>query len=431
MSGDSLGRTDDSMSGYNSGGPQDPGGEYGLTPQGSAGGYESAPGGYETPGTDASGFGQPGGPTFLGPGQGQVSPGQPGFQQGYQPTGGYAGQAGPPQAHQGPPPYQQGPGGPPPYGMAPPPQKKSSTGLVLGIVGGVVALLLIAGVGGYFYVMNSRPDSMVKEYFEALAAGDADKALSYAANEPTDTTLLTDEVLKASNALGAITDVSITSRSEKTVRVSYRIGGQLDSVNYEVVKTDDGWKMREVAFPLGVTGTVKNVPLEINGARVKDAEDALVFPGTYELSTGSDYLAWSEPKQTVRGGTLQMPLTTTAELTDAGEKAARDAIRDLWDTCMDKKDLKPKGCPFQLAQLNGTVDKSSIRWSADPHPAKSWVIMPLRDATQLEGRTIYGLRLVFDYTNGGNSYHYDRTVTLSLNIYMDLTKEPLVVHWDN
>lgn len=436
MCGDSLGRTDDTMSGYNPGGPQDPSGEYGLTPQGSTGGYESVPGapqgGYEQGG----GFDQSG-PSYLAPGQqghqsaggyaGQAAPPNQGPPQGYQgPPQGYQG---PPQGYQNPPPYgQQGYPGQPPFGT--PPKKKSSAGLILGIVGGVVALLLIAGVGGYFVIVNSRPDSMVKEYFEALAAGDAEKALSFAANDPSDPTLLTDEVLEASNALATITDVTITNRTERTVRVSYRIGGELDSVNYEVTKTSDGWKMREVAFPIGVVAGVKNVPAVINGVKVADVEKALVFPGTYEFATSSKHLAWTEPQQTLRGGTLQVPISTRVELTDGGEDAARQAIRDRWDTCMKKRELKPKGCPFQLASLNGTVDKSTIRWSADPHPAKTWVIMPLRDATRLEGRAVYGLRLAFDYSSGSNKYHYDRTVSLSLNIYLDMTQKKPEVHWE-
>ncbi|WP_163571663.1 hypothetical protein [Fodinicola feengrottensis] len=90
------------------------------------------------------GYGQPAqasGP----PGYGQPASGPPGYgQPASGPPGGYG------QPASGPPGYGQPPFGQPGY-PAPPVQKRSSTGLIIGIVAGVLVLLLCIGaVGGYF-----------------------------------------------------------------------------------------------------------------------------------------------------------------------------------------------------------------------------------------------------------------------------------------
>lgn len=388
------------MSGYTPNGP--PGSDpYGLAPQGS-GGYDGPQGGYESP---------PGGSDQFGQGHG----------------GGYSGQAAPP-PHQ---PYGQPPPsyGPPPHGGYGMPQpKKSSTGLVLGIVGGVLALLLIGGVGGFFLLRSNRPDQMVLDYFAALQAGDADQALSFAQQRPSDTSLLTDEVLRKSNELGAIRNVEISSRSGSTVRVNYQIDGSPAFATLQVTETNDGWKLRTAAFPISVMARSDAAPLLLNGVEV--VEGAVAFPGVYEVDTGSQHLSWNQDEVVIRADDAAVLLPLTLTISDDGEEAARDAIRATWDTCMEKRELKPKGCPFQM-ELDGTVKSDTIRWSAEPHPADVWQMAPLTDPTKVSGPVSYGLRLVFDYTRGGESYTYDKTVTLRLSVYFDFTEDELQTHWES
>ncbi|GAA1699859.1 hypothetical protein [Fodinicola feengrottensis] len=107
------------------------------------------PGAYQDPVT-GTGYGDP---TQSGyPGQGQ--PGyqsQPGYQQPASAPPGY----GPASA---PPGYGQPAFGEPGY-APPPPPKKSNTGLIIGLVAGVAALLLCVGAGtvGYFVVFRGTP----------------------------------------------------------------------------------------------------------------------------------------------------------------------------------------------------------------------------------------------------------------------------------
>lgn len=375
------------------GGPQhDPHGQYGITPHGQTGpnqpGQYGAPvGGY----SGQQGYGQPG-------------YGQPGYGQ-QQPQGG----------------WQQ----PPPQ----PPKKKSPLGLVLGLVGGLLALLLIVGVAVVFLVVLAKgPEETVKKYFEALQAGNATEALSYAAVPPSDTTLLTDEVLAKANELGGVSNLDIRSSSDTSVRVTYTLGGKEQMATYNVSKTDDGWKMNQVAFAAKLVNASKSVPLTINGAKA-DPTSLLLFPGTYEMDSGSEWFAWTE-STIVMTGSREVMVNGRAEVTNEGMEASKAAIKKWFDGCLAKKEFKPKGCPFQLSKVNGQPDTSSIKWSVKgTHPADRWRPTTLEDPAKVGGSVVYRINLEFDYTSGGKKYHYDRGAVFSQVVLVNLTKDPITVAW--
>ncbi|MFG2003374.1 hypothetical protein ACGFNU_29865 [Spirillospora sp. NPDC048911] len=128
--------------GYGQQPPQQPGYPSQSPPYGGGnvppGGYGQQPGGYEPPG----GYGQPGSygqPTQPGQPGGYGQPGQPG---GYGQPGSY-GQPG-------------GYGQPGPYGG--PPRRKSSLGLIIGLIVGAAVVVLIASVAVFMATGDSGPD---------------------------------------------------------------------------------------------------------------------------------------------------------------------------------------------------------------------------------------------------------------------------------
>src|SRR5699024_5527404 len=66
----------------------------------------------------------------------------------------------------------------------------------------------------------------VTGYLQALAAGDASKALGYLADRPASTSLMSDEVLAASAKSAPITGISVPAVKPEAqiVRASYRLG---------------------------------------------------------------------------------------------------------------------------------------------------------------------------------------------------------------
>ncbi|MGD7708005.1 hypothetical protein [Microlunatus sp. Y2014] len=415
------------MSGYPQG-PQ-PYDEFGLTPHGQ--GQSGAPQGqHGTP------QGQPSAP------QGQ--PGAPQGQPGYGQQGGYSGQpAGYSGQPQQPTPPGYGPqsaasasypGGPvPPAG--PPPKKKSPLGLVLGLIGGFVVLAILAMVGVIVFVINNKPDEMAEKYFAALAAGNATEALSYSSNDPIDKSLLTDEVLKKSNELGAITDVVVQSSTSRSVTVSMKIGGTVDEVTYGVTKVDGEWKMTDAAFQVRMmTVGTENAPLLVNGVKPGATGQMYLFPGTYEFGTGTKNLAWTEPKKVFTGGMVMTPMAgMRVEMTDEGKEAARTAIREWLKGCAAKKELEPAGCPFRLktSSFNGTPDTNTIKWTIVGDPAARWQPQLLTDPREVRGLLPYTVRLQFNYTRGAEKQSYDQRVTLSTTVKADMTTDPPKLSYGN
>jgi len=316
---------------------------------------------------------------------------------------------------------------------APPPKKKSSAGVIIAIVAGVVVLALIALVVVVVFVVNNKPDDMVKKYFAALADGNATEALSYAKTQPTDTTLLTDEVLRKSNELGTISDVKITSSSSSLVVVSMRIGSTTKSATYKVSKGSDGWQLDVAAWAVPIV-TSSTVPLVVNGVKAPSIKNAYVFPGTYELTTGTKNLAWKESKQVFTGGTLQVPTSASVVVTDDGKKAAKAAISSLFSECTAVKSFNPKrsnggNCPFYVKSPRSGSITSTIRWSIPTDPANSWVPSFSTDPTTVSGPVVYVIRLQYNYTANGQTYSADSTNTLTQTFVADMTADPVKITW--
>ncbi|MFT4166718.1 MAG: proline-rich domain-containing protein [Microlunatus sp.] len=365
---------------------------------------------------------QYGGPEYQGPGYSQQPPAPSG---GYPPAYGQAsappyGQPTPPAPYgqptpspygqPTPPPYSQptpppvygqggpqGPGGPqPPYGMyapgQPPPKKKTKLPIIIGA--GVLALVLIGGLISFAVLRNNKtpttggtttgtssqpptpapaakPSDAVQGYLQALASGDAQAALSFAATQPSDNTFLTNEVLAASNKLAPIADINVPVVDDEyayTVNASYTRGGKKVNTSFSVQKDGDIWQLREVAYDLDLGSLLnKTLPMIINGVRVQ-SDSISVFPGTYQLTTGTKNISYGStgiiavdsPTEYPRGLTKLSP-----KVTKTGEKAFTKAVKASITKCVKSKKLKNKGCPNNVARVTGNVTprEGTFRWT--------------------------------------------------------------------
>jgi hypothetical protein len=354
-----------------------------------------------------------GGPAYPGPAYGQGQPpsgpyGQPTPSGPYPPQYGQGvpqgpgGPQGPGSPGGGP---QQGPGGPggpggpqQPYGMygpGQPQQPKKSNKLPLIIGAAVLALVLVGTIIGVAVVRgggdepaagggaggggtssapaeSKLPSDAVRGYLEALAAGDAQTALSYASTAPSDTTFLTNEVLAASLKAGPITAINVPEVNDKytySVAASYKIGNQAVNADFPVEQEGDAWKLREVAYDLTLSSSQnKTLPMLINGVTV-EADKAAVFPGTYAFTTGLDNIGYGKNNKLVVKSVSDYPEGMSEiqpTITSAGEKAFTKAVEDSLDKCMKSKKIKNENCPNTFDQITGAQpDNGTLKWSYD------------------------------------------------------------------
>jgi hypothetical protein len=154
------------------------------------------------------------------------------------------------------------------------------------------------------------PESIVKSYLEAVASGDAAKAIEIInpGIEKGDRILLTDKALKASTkienivVLPAVTDEGDlpvdTSKSDVNpgtveIQVTYDIDGETVNNSFKADQSDKGWKVTGGYKSLEVFLDEVATGFTVNGVKVEGSElrTLPVFPGTYEVAMAeNDYL---------------------------------------------------------------------------------------------------------------------------------------------
>ncbi|MFX4272178.1 hypothetical protein ACQBAR_14855 [Propionibacteriaceae bacterium Y1685] len=330
----------------------------------------SGPGQYGQQGYGQQGYGQQ---PSSGPSASSIPPQQPG--QGS--AAGY-GAAGYGQSSYG----QGGTGGGYNPGGPTPPKKGMSKGLLYGIIAGIAAIALIAAIAIGVAVTRGGDDpddpptsapvetklasDAVRGYLEALAAGDAETALSFAEVSPPDATMLTNEVLAASNKQGEITGINVPEVADEnaySVAANYKIGTRTINKEFSVSKVGEDWKLSEIVGELTVQLN-DTLPTLVNGVEAQ-SETLYVFPGTYVFDTGNKYVGFGSKNKvnvdapgSYESGPYDMELNKTGQ--DAALKAAKDSL--AW--CLKQKSMSPKGCGFQVnARSNQKVDTKTITWT--------------------------------------------------------------------
>ena len=334
--------------------------EQSFPPPGQPSPYGAQPGQpYGAPaGRPDQGQSYPGQPYVAQPGQGQPAQAYPGQPYAAQPGQPYPGQ---PYAAQPGQPYPVQPG----QAYAPQPPRKTSKGLLWGLIGGGAALLLVAILVVALLVVPAITRSSVtaadtvKAYLTAVSKGDAKTALGYLEGVP-DKTLLTDAVLKESNRLAPISRISVAKggegKSTATVIASYRIGDKmLSSVTYEAYRIKDTWKIANGVNPVSLDA-LRGLDATFNGVPTADIKNAYVFPGAYEIALDSKYFS-IDGDTTL---TIASPEDAAAlydvktALNDAGVAAFRSLVRTAVEGCVAMKTLAtPCGMDITAIDLSG------------------------------------------------------------------------------
>lgn len=218
----------------------------------------------------------------------------------------------------------------------------------------------------------SAPDATaagaVRGYLQALAAGDADAALGFAATPPADASLLTDEVLTSALAGRPLAEIEVGESPDdpprQLVSAHYRLGAEVVSSTFEVERKQDVWRLAEVAATLDLTALRwGEVPLTINGAPVVSTTPSL-FPGAYTLGTSAARYMVENPDFVVQTTTGQPGLGATLTLSEEGRSEIAAAATAHLKACVKQRELDPTDCGFALTNPKGTkLKKSTMRWA--------------------------------------------------------------------
>jgi hypothetical protein len=279
---------------------------------------------------------------------------------------------------------------------------------------------------------TSRPSDAVSAYLQAVAAGDATAALSYAADPAPTGQLLTNEVLAASLKRAPLTGIDVPvveDQSAKSVSASYTLGSSDVSESFDVVKVGDMWKIGRAVKDLDISVLVSgSVPVKINGVKVTD-ESVAVLPGSYAFTTGQPYVGYGSKNVVlvkspyVEADTYQIQ----SQLTKAGKKAVISATKKSFNKCLHQHSLNPSNCP-QKFNSKYSYKKSTITWSRsgrDPFrkPAVSFSENQARIQIPID------LKLSGSCTYQGRSGNCSGNLTGKSVAVVKVTSKPLKVKW--
>lgn len=317
--------------------------------------------------------------------------------------------------------------------------RRSRSRWISAVVFAVVAVL-IAGVAWLLRpqppassVPSTTPQEAVAGYLNALVEADANRALEYALNRPTDTTLLTDEVLKASHKTAKLAVVNVPEvegRTMVTVPAQVTLDGEPATINFSVSETEVGWRLGQVTSTIDPGTLPTSLETSLNGVRLTAPAHIEVFPGIYVFDQDLPQLKLEGNRVAVTAVGEDIPAGLHAVLTSAGEKAANKIAAAALKKCLAKKDPNPDGCPNSVAvDKNQKIDTKSIRWNlvGDPWKTATYTV-DATDPTQIRGATTLKLRFRCTLTEGGEKYTVDQTNSVKVRYALTVTdaKEPVV-----
>jgi hypothetical protein len=293
-------------------------------------------------------------------------------------------------------------------------------GLALLIGGAIVAVTGYTGGAG--------PAEAVRQYYRALAAGDAPKALAWGTVPSGPHTLLTSAVLKQQLAAAPIRDVSSvsTTRTGSTarVKVKYTLGfpavalGVTDTV--AVVERHGDWRLARAAVVTQLVLPAAGQRAEVNGGTVPTGL-VPVFPGAAPITFDTPYLDLDPAQSTISFAT-ESEIDVGVEVSAAGRRAARAAVTAALTRCVTSAPAVTCPVPsgrFVPGSLHGTISSANYTVTLDESAAAGVI-----DVTaQVPFRGSYR-RLGF--TNRARAGTGSATIDVHALAY---AAAPLSVHW--
>jgi hypothetical protein len=276
-----------------------------------------------------------------------------------------------------------------------------------------------------------RPSDAVAAYLQALAAGDATAALSYAADPAPTGPLLTNAVLAESQQRTPLTGIDVPvveDQNAKSVSATYTLGSSAVSGSFDVVKVGSSWKLTRAVKDLDLSFIVDGpVPLKINGVKVAQ-QSVGVLPGSYAFGTGLPYVSYGSQNVVLVKSPFAEANTYNiqSQLTNAGKKAAVSAAKKSYNKCLKAHSLTPKNCP-QKFNSKYRYDKSTITWKEAGNPFRNTEVT--FSGSQARIQIPLNLKLSGSCTYQGRSGNCSGTLRGTSVAVVMVTTTPLKAKW--
>ncbi|GAA0537283.1 hypothetical protein GCM10010172_18320 [Paractinoplanes ferrugineus] len=235
------------------------------------------------------------------------------------------------------------------------------------VVGMVAVLVAVLGIG------RDGPDSAVKDYFGALAEGDAGKALAQtyegsaaAQKNPLLTSAALADPARRPSAVAVGKVYKLPGAEAWRVTVAFVANGKDLSMPVTVRKIDGEYVLVE-AFTEVRVSPESTAGVTVNGVQVPEGGTNLVaFPGSYEIKVaGTPLIAETVVLAEQMSGSHAYASIFSRDLAPGVQKEVDKQVRAKLDACLKSTSDAPSGCPFR-AFLPG--EKPTVKWTMPTYP---------------------------------------------------------------
>lgn len=305
--------------------------------------------------------------------------------------------------------------------------------VVLALVGGI-ALAVRQQQPAASSVPAETPQQAVRGYLDALVALDADRALEYAVSKPTNTAMLSREVLAQSQKVAPLAVVEVPEvEGAGPVQVPAKVtfGGQESTITFSVSRGDSGWRLGQITSLIDPGGLATAMKPTLNGQPLAGTGHLEVFPGVYTFGEGLKEInfAESEVRVVAVGEDVRAGLQPT--LTKAGTDRANAIALASLKACMAKQEPTPEGCPNRVrADTGQKLSTKSIKWDLVGNPWKNATYtLDVNDPTQARGAATLQFRFRGTLTQGGATYAADQVDAIDVRYLLTVTDSKVKVAW--
>jgi hypothetical protein len=244
-------------------------------------------------------------------------------------------------------------------------------------VGAAVVVVALLVVGGIFLFggggsEGKKPEAVISEYLNDLAAGRADAALALG-EPPASKTFLTAAILKQQQKQAKISNVKSLgteygndgTHDRSRVHVTYRFGSQNADEYYTMTKTDGKWVLDRTTLSLSTSGYSDIPGLELYGVPLKGQQKIDVFPGPLKFSTSNPNLAVTNKSAAFATSPSDYAYPDlSTDLSSKGKQAVEKAVADAMQECAKSHSLAPENCPNHEFGSSGLPVQDSADWTA-------------------------------------------------------------------
>lgn len=246
-------------------------------------------------------------------------------------------------------------------------------GTLLGVLGGVVLLAVIAAVLVWWFTRPQTAEAAARDYLRALEAGDL-AAIEGMLPATADETMGAAFASADAHVVDARVQQLTEDDGRATVRADAELDGERRELSFVLTSTDDGWTLTPESFAaLRVEPTLGGVPgggdaVWIGEALAPANTDIALLPALYVIEAAPHgILSGTAPAAVTSDGEVQVVALDTTVAPDAAA-LAQEQLDAYLDACTAPAKAVPDNCGLRVPWAADLSSLDEIAFRIDERP---------------------------------------------------------------